>query len=102
MAHHLQDLPPLEGQASLLAGDGTVLPRVIVEEGTHEHLGGKGCSEGTLLYKGVGYTMTAAIHREKTRGPGSRRLVRDTLHFSPSFLLSLGISESGNPWVMGQ
>lgn len=38
LAHHLQDLPPLEGQACLLAGDGTVLPRVIVEEGTHEHL----------------------------------------------------------------
>lgn len=46
LAHHLQDLPPLEGQACLLAGDGTVLPRVIVEEGTHEHLYGKGCCEG--------------------------------------------------------
>jgi hypothetical protein len=66
LAHHLQDLPPLEGQASLLAGDGTVLPRVIVEEGTHEYLDGKGCSEGTLLYKGIGHAMSVAIHREKT------------------------------------
>lgn len=66
MAHHLQDLPPLEGQASLLAGDGTVLPRVVVEKGTHEYLDGKGCSERTLLYKGVGHTMTAAIRSEKT------------------------------------
>lgn len=67
MAHHLQDLPPLKGQASLLAGDGTVLPGVIVEEGTHEYLHGKGCSEGTLLYKDIGHAMTAAIHSEVRR-----------------------------------
>lgn len=66
LAHHLQDLPLLEGQACLLAGDGTVLPRVIVEEGTHEHLHGKGCSEGTLLYKGIGGARTATIQSEKT------------------------------------
>lgn len=62
LAHHLQDLPPLEGQACLLAGDGTVLPRVIVEEGTHEHLYGKGCSEEALLYKGTGHISTMATH----------------------------------------
>lgn len=38
LADHLQDLPPLEGQARLLAGDGSVLPGVIVEERPHEHL----------------------------------------------------------------
>lgn len=42
LAHHFQDLPALEGQACLLAGDGPVLPRVVVEEGPHEHLRGRG------------------------------------------------------------
>lgn len=42
LAHHLQDLPALEGQACLLAGDGPVLPWVVVEEGPHEHLQGTG------------------------------------------------------------
>lgn len=48
LAHHLQDLPALEGQARLLAGDGPVLPRVVVEEGPHEHLQRTGSGEATL------------------------------------------------------
>lgn len=69
LAHHLQDLPPLEGQACLLAGDGTVLSRVIVEEGTHEYLDGKGCSEGALLDKGTSCVMTAATTVRKHERP---------------------------------
>lgn len=38
LAHHLQDLPALERQARLLAGDGPVFPGIIVEESPHEHL----------------------------------------------------------------
>ena len=45
LAHHLQDLSALEGQACLLAGNRPVLPRVVVEEGPHEYLWGTGSSE---------------------------------------------------------
>ena len=38
LAHHLQDLPALERQACLLARNGPVLPRVVVEKSPHEHL----------------------------------------------------------------
>ena len=48
LAHHLQDLPALERQTRLLARDGPVFPRVVVEEGTHEHLHKEGSGEAAL------------------------------------------------------
>lgn len=41
LAHHLQNLPSLKWQPSLLARDSSILLRVVGKEGSHEHLAKK-------------------------------------------------------------
>ena len=73
LAHHLQDLPALEGQPCLLAGNGPVFPGVVVEESPHEHLQGRGsvrrpCAvDAQTCLRHVDGQRTSTAHRRKNK-----------------------------------